>query len=198
MDGTNFMRELPQPELHNTAEAYWDRGDDARQRRLYAEAQAIFAEGIEKFPESANLWNGLARAFRADHNKDREALLCFTRAHNLAPNNTKIHLDLADFLSKREHYEEAEHQYARVYAREGENGYLLFGLGNHYQRATRYSFASACFWQASVLQPNFVNSLNRYDELVARFKAKFYPNVLEDVRARMAQAALKPLAPYAR
>lgn len=126
--------------------------------REYHACEDILMDGVEKYPNSAELLYELAKRTRFRRVEDPRTLEYLERAFNLMPWNDKISADYAAFLHKQGESENAEMVYLFSYNSENpsakENKYILTGLAHVYEETGRFEMAALCFGRAAYIFPD--------------------------------------------
>ena len=170
-----------------TAGYYLGEADKARNEKDYYNARRFLRDGVKAHPESARLWQELAKALRSNHTWDDETLRCFATALRLAPDSRHIAMEYAAFLDRKNQYGKAEEIYMSLLAGEGENPRLFCALGNHFQLQKKLPLALACFKRAHDIAPQDNISERRYIEVAGILGRDCDDKDLEKLRFRIVQ-----------
>lgn len=165
---------------------YWEQARQYREERDYQAAETVLRKGVEHFPQSARLWSELGKrlARTYDIDRDDEAMECFERSYNLAPNDQLIASDYAAFLFKKGFEQESEITYLRAFddMNEGhwKNIRVLCGLGDIYQKMHNYEYAAICFGRACKMDDSDDFAARRFAEVVIKHGATYSDNGWDD------------------
>jgi Flp pilus assembly protein TadD len=132
--------------------ALHNRGDALRRAGRFAEAERAFEASVERRPDFAQAWLGLA-ACRAELGRPRQAELAYLKALALAPSDPVGPLVYGLFLERTGRPKQAVERFKRSLALDPGYAEAWLDLGRAYERLGRRADARFAYGKAAGLAP---------------------------------------------
>ena len=167
------------PGYGQTAQEYYDLGQDFLGKKMYDEAIAAYQKAIEINPEYATAYSNLGLAYRKKGMND-EAIGAYEKAIELNPQYTDAHNELGIAYYNKKMYDEAIAAYQKAIEINPEYATAYSNLGLAYRKKGMNDEAIGAYEKAIELNPQYTNAHNQlgiayynkkmYDEAIAAYK----------------------------
>jgi len=119
---------MPLLAVGQTIDELFQQGKVAIESRNYSQAESIYRQAIQLYPNNAGAYYGLGIALR-DQKKLEEAIASYRRAIQLDPNNAAAYYGVGIALRDQKKLEEAIASYRRAIQLDPNNAAAYIGLG---------------------------------------------------------------------